>query len=156
MATCSVLNRRAGAANDIATFEANLDSKGLQFWTVSFKNMMVFLRRYTGGDESDTWSFDLDIIAGGPSSAGSWGAGWTFNNEVFFAVNNGLGIYKAKIDTINIAAMTIEVERAGDSVPFLPLLVVCVCGRGGSERRATHPTPAKRFTTDSSLTRGLA
>ena len=116
VATCRVLHKKAGAGNDLATFQANLDDKGLQFWTVSYKNLVVMIRRYTGGDSEDTWGYDLNVIAGGPATAGSWGAGWSFQNAIYFAANGGQGVYKVKLDTINIAAKTVELERAADSV----------------------------------------
>merc|ERR1711904_107387 len=46
----------------------------------------------------------------------SWGAGWSYENKVYFANNGGGGVYQVDINSIKLRQKTANIAKVGSSV----------------------------------------
>eukprot|EP00747_Dinoflagellata_sp_TGD_P127946 gnl/TRDRNA2_/TRDRNA2_174461_c0_seq2.p1 gnl/TRDRNA2_/TRDRNA2_174461_c0~~gnl/TRDRNA2_/TRDRNA2_174461_c0_seq2.p1 ORF type:complete len:436 (-),score=69.59 gnl/TRDRNA2_/TRDRNA2_174461_c0_seq2:528-1835(-) len=59
------------------------------------------------------WKINLRGLSNVPM--GAWGSGWNFKNRVYFAKNNGVGVYQVKVPSINVNTKIGKAVKAGDS-----------------------------------------
>lgn len=57
------------------------------------------------------------FVGGSRSGSSAWGSGWNYQNVVFFAANNGDGVYEVDTGTIDLVANTVTLRRVGSSDP---------------------------------------
>lgn len=104
-----------GHIDDIVAVAADIDGSGEEVeYLISYIGDKLVVVKATGA-ETDYKGW---IVPASGTYAGGWGAGWTYNGEVFFANNDGLGVYTIPLGQIDLESNTkVTVKHVGPSNP---------------------------------------
>jgi Ca2+-binding EF-hand superfamily protein/PAS domain-containing protein len=97
--------------------------------------------------------FTITLDTGGSWPNTAKGAGWNYNDNVYFASNSGAGVYKIDMSTLDWSAQTVEATRIGSSDAngnndgMNCFHVSLPCGWDGTGMMAAITSPTYRFTT---------
>jgi len=92
---------------DVVVITADFDGAGAASYALSLAGPRLQIAKWDGTQFSNSWA-----IPAGPAGWGDiYGAAWEFGGKVFFAKNNGKGVFEVPLDAIDIntkAPITLE------------------------------------------------
>eukprot|EP00448_Togula_jolla_P020081 CAMPEP_0170587580 /NCGR_PEP_ID=MMETSP0224-20130122/10359_1 /TAXON_ID=285029 /ORGANISM="Togula jolla, Strain CCCM 725" /LENGTH=1310 /DNA_ID=CAMNT_0010911213 /DNA_START=18 /DNA_END=3950 /DNA_ORIENTATION=+ len=100
---------------DLIAVEADLEGLGPQEYLLTVTSFLrVVLLRLSG--TLQTWDLTPEFSpAVAQDGTMPWGAGWTYKDRIFFALNSGGGVYELLLDTLNLETPSISLSRVGPS-----------------------------------------
>jgi len=101
---------------DIVAVTANFDGKGNASWVLSVNAYMQLITMKP--DAGEYYILDTNDVLQTPMRQ-NFGAGWNFMGEVFFASNDGAGVFQVPLGDIQVpSGSAVTIEKVGDSAPI--------------------------------------
>jgi len=119
------IRNMTGAAQiaDVVAIDADLnDGSGVSTWVMAANTalQMVLMKPSTG----EYWVQPINDVLAGTELEGVWerqnmGAAWSFEGQVFWATNDGAGVFQVPIDEVKFPlGGTVSLTRVGPSAPI--------------------------------------
>eukprot|EP00419_Tripos_fusus_P050463 CAMPEP_0172824952 /NCGR_PEP_ID=MMETSP1075-20121228/18344_1 /TAXON_ID=2916 /ORGANISM="Ceratium fusus, Strain PA161109" /LENGTH=602 /DNA_ID=CAMNT_0013666315 /DNA_START=230 /DNA_END=2038 /DNA_ORIENTATION=- len=99
---------------DMAIVDEDIEGTGVHTYVMSLIDKELKVVRVSP-EPAQTWTVKTRTLKG-RLPAGGWGAAWKFKNDIYFANDEGRGVYHLDIASINLQEKTASFEKAGDSV----------------------------------------
>lgn len=96
---------------DIATMEADFDGKGKATYVVGLKDSSLTMVRISSNSYKT-----FKLKATGETAEGGFGAAWNFNNQLYFANNDGKGVYQLEMDSVDLKAGSAKMVKVGSAM----------------------------------------
>jgi hypothetical protein len=95
---------------DIVVFDADV-GEGQHSYLLGIKNNAASIVVYN----LDTSVMSEVTPSNLPVDSLGWGSGWNFQNSIFFAANEGSGVYEIQIGTLDLVLKTVSTRKVGMS-----------------------------------------
>jgi hypothetical protein len=108
-----------GGSADLVIATGNYDNAGEAEWMFLLNNnMKLSLAKIPDSDVSQHAIFKLEPyhIPKGAAPSDTFGASWSFQNQLYFARNNGDGVFEIKTDSIDLAAKKFAIHKVASSI----------------------------------------
>jgi len=99
---------------DLVSMKANLDGKGEKLYLVGMHGHTVELVMNVESDPKQFKKVQLKAI-GLPGNCKGWGSAWIFKTDIFFACNEGGGVFQLDAGSIELEKKTVKLHKAGIS-----------------------------------------
>jgi len=99
---------------DLVSMDVNLDGKGLKTYLAGMHGHKLQLVMNVESDAKQFKSVQLKA-KGLPGKCKNWGSAWIFKHDVFFACNEGGGVFQLDVGSIDLEKKTATFYKAGDS-----------------------------------------
>lgn len=108
-ASTSIIKVPGHKVSDIVVFDADI-GEGHHSYLFGIK---------AGGVNTVLYNLDTKVLklveSDLPADSLGWGSGWNFQNQIFFASNEGNGVYEIQIGTFDLEKNTVKGRKAGES-----------------------------------------
>jgi len=101
---------KGGMGNDVVVIEADLEGQGKRAYAIGVGKKNVLIARVSGG-ALKKWTLKHKGL---PSHG--WGAAWNFRSELYFASNEGAGVFQLDVGNIDLVKGEVQFVKAGKSM----------------------------------------
>jgi len=95
---------------DMVSFEADFNNAGVGTYIMTVEDKSATLIRV-----SPTPYVTTTLRASGLPSGKTWASGWTYKSSVFFAAEDGSGVYQLQLSSVNLLSKTLSFVKEGKS-----------------------------------------
>jgi hypothetical protein len=110
-----------GKGGDFVVANGDFDNSGINAeWLFMMQNdFSLSLGKVVGSDVRGmlTWKLKQDKFEAGPLKAQTFGAGWSYQGEVYFARNNGEGVFHVHKESLDLTNKKFQVAKRAESKP---------------------------------------
>lgn len=99
---------------DLVSFEADLNNSGVETYIMTVEGQSATLIRV-----SPLPYMTSTLRASGLPSGKTWASGWTYKSTVFFAAEDGSGVYQVDLSSVNLLAKTLSFKKEGTSAALV-------------------------------------
>jgi len=97
---------------DLVLVDGDLEGTGVHTYAMSLTNQELTVVRVSS-EPAESWTLKGKDL---PAGDMGWGAAWIFKKDIYFANNEGEGVYQLDVGSINLKDKTVTFNKAGDSM----------------------------------------